>query len=83
MHVIISLDDQPGGDVSVKTLAHPVMVGDSQPAQATPATQLADFLMKAIEVWQATQHLDLPEALAFAQSVTVSDNHEVNHDAIH
>lgn len=81
MHVIISLDDQPGGEVSVKTLVHPVIVGDG--AQATPATQLGDFLMKAVEVWQATRNMDMPEALAFVRSVTVTEPSEVNHGTAH
>jgi hypothetical protein len=67
MHVIISLDDQPDGGVSVKTLAHPVVRGEQ--ARATPATELADFLMKAVEVWQHTQNMDLPQAHQFVQSL--------------
>lgn len=69
MHVIISIDDQADGSVSVKTLAHPAIIGDAP--QQTPATQLGDFLQKAIAVWHETQHMDMPEALAFVQSVTV------------
>lgn len=69
MHVIISIDDTGNGEVSVKSLCHPVIVGE-QPT-ATPATALADFLMKAIDVWQHTQHMDLPQAHQFVQSLVV------------
>ncbi|OQW74830.1 MAG: hypothetical protein BVN35_09445 [Proteobacteria bacterium ST_bin11] len=67
-HVIISLDDQPDGSVSIKTLAHPARIGD--PLTKTPATELGDFLMHAIDVWQGTKDLDMPQAAAFVQSVT-------------
>jgi len=67
MHVIISIEDQKNGGVHVKTLAHPVGVGAV--LQATEATQLADFLMKAVEVWQHTKDLDLPQAHQFVQSL--------------
>lgn len=67
-HVIISIDDQPNGDVNVITHCHPAIVGDKP--NATPATELADFLMKAVEVWHDTRHTDMPQAAAFVQSVT-------------
>ncbi len=69
MHVIISLDDTDNGRVNVKTLCHPALVGE-QP-DATPATALADFLLKAIEVWQHTQDMDLPQAHQFVQSLVI------------
>lgn len=68
MHVMISLDDQPDGGVSVKTLCHPMIVGE-QARRSTPATELADFLMKAVEVWQHTKDMDLPQAHQFVQSL--------------
>lgn len=67
MHVIISLDDQADGSVSIKTLTHPALIGDA-PTQ-TPATRLGDFLTKAIEVWQHTHDMDLPQAHQFVQSL--------------
>lgn len=67
MHVIISIDDADGGEVSVKSLCHPALVGDL-PA-VTPATELADFLMKAVEVWQHTKDMDLAQSHQFVQSL--------------
>ncbi|WP_446807991.1 hypothetical protein ACH50O_11790 [Methylomonas sp. 2BW1-5-20] len=67
-HVIISLDDQPDGSVSIKTLAHPARIGD--PLTKTPATELGDFLQKAIEAWRSTQDMNMQQAAAFVQSVT-------------
>lgn len=67
MRVVISIEDQENGRVAVKTMAHPVIV--DQAAESTPATQLADFLLKAIEMWQDTRDMDLPAAQRFLQSV--------------
>lgn len=66
-HVIISIDDQPDGSLSIKTLAHPAQIG--QPLTQTPATELGDFLQKAIDVWHGTREMDMPDAVAFVQSV--------------
>lgn len=65
-HVIISIDDQANGDLSIKTLCHPT---PADAATGTPATALADFLQNAMFVWQHTQEMDLPDAHRFVQSL--------------
>ena len=83
MHVIISIQDQANGDINVISHAHPMPIDGN--AQATPATELADFLQKAIDVWQATKYMEMPQAIKFVQSCTRSSNDPSNTDtsAIH
>lgn len=69
MHVIISIQDQKDGGINVICHAHPAPLNGEM--QQTPATELADFLQKAIDVWQATKDMDMPQSLAFVQSCTV------------
>ena len=69
VHVLISIDDQGNGVPSVKSLTHPVIVGDNVPI--TPATELGAFLLKAAEVWQATEHMDREQAVSYIDSITI------------
>lgn len=67
MHILISLEDLADGCIEVKTIAHQLKAG--QLHSATPASQCADFLQKAIEVWQVTHDMDMPQAQQFIQSL--------------
>jgi hypothetical protein len=67
MHVLISIDDQKHGNPSVKSLSHPVVVGDNAPK--TPAVELGEFLMMAAKIWLETQHMDVSQSHQFVQSL--------------
>lgn len=68
MHVIISIDDQADGDISVKTLVHPAWIGGE--SIKTPATELGDFLQAAIDLWRDTLHMDKQQLQLYLQALT-------------
>ncbi|NJA04194.1 hypothetical protein HC024_00335 [Methylococcaceae bacterium WWC4] len=70
MHVLISIDDQPGGVPSVKTLTHPVIVAPEGQMPKTPATDLMAFLLQAVAIWNEVQDKTLEEAIAVVQAAT-------------
>ncbi len=67
MHVIISIDDQADGTVSVKTLVHPVVIGDT--TSQSPATELGNFLQLACDLWQETLSMNKQQLHAYTQSL--------------
>lgn len=67
MHVIISIDDQADGTVSVKTLVYPVAIGDTP--SHSPATELGDFLQLACDLWRETVHMNKQQLHAYTQSL--------------
>jgi hypothetical protein len=67
MHVIISIDDQENGEISVKTLVHPVWIGGEH--KKTPATELGDFLQAAIDAWRDTQNMDEQQFQLYLQTL--------------
>lgn len=70
MHVIISIDDQEDGEISVKTLVHPVWIGGEN--KKTPATELGDFLQAAIDAWRDTLNMDKRQLQLYLQAMTSS-----------
>lgn len=74
MHVIISIDDLPDGEISVKTLVHPALVDDDAPAK-TPAVELGDFLQAAIDLWRDTLTMDEQQLQIYLQTLFRSTPH--------
>ncbi|WP_333873097.1 hypothetical protein [Methylobacter sp.] len=70
MHVIISIDDQENGEISVKTLVHPAWLTGEY--KETPATELGDFLQAAIDAWRDTLHMDKQQLQLYLQAMTSS-----------